>query len=162
MKKIRRLTTLLGLLVLFATMGVTGVKAQVLSNASFTGSLTLPSETHWGSMTLPAGTYTLDYGSLGLRGLYVVEITGQAKDSPHGFVRVLARNSTAAGENTLVCVREGNADVVRGLEMPSIGQSVTFAIPKGTEILAQQRKSNKSAQTATARMTVRRIHVAMK
>ena len=138
MKTIRSLSTLVGLsLVLFA-LGVTGAKAQDFTTTSFSGMLTLPAETHWGAITLPAGDYSLYYGEL--NGTPMAYVIGKAEGSPRGLIFAGAPDPTSAAKDSLICVRVGNSLVVRKLEMPVIGESVDFAMPHGMKLLAQEQK----------------------
>lgn len=159
MKGIRSLTILLGLSLVLVALGATGAKAQALSTARFTGSLNLPYEVHWGTMTLPAGRYTVQIGDMDNGGFYIVEITGEAQGSPHGFVPVLARNSTAAAQNLLDCVRKGDTHVVRAMELPALGESVTFPAPRRSQLLARQLKNKANAQLEAEAMPIQRIPI---
>jgi hypothetical protein len=85
MKKIRNLMTFGGLFVAVLALGTTGARAQRLYSTQFAGTFTIPFEVQWGTMTLPAGEYTLSYG-IQRSGANLVEIAGKAKGSPHGVI----------------------------------------------------------------------------
>jgi hypothetical protein len=159
MKTIRSLTTNLGLsLVLFA-LGTTGAKAQMLSATDFAGTFSLSNNAQWGNVALPAGNYTLRYGSLS--GAYFVEVRGTEKGSPHVVIHVAGSNQTSARKNALVCSRDGATLIVRALEMPAIGESATFALPRGMQLTAQQRNGSKNIQLAQGPMLIQRISVSL-
>ena len=162
MKSIRNLMTLAGLSVVLLALGTTGVKAQVvqgLSTINFTGTFTLPNYAQWGTMALPAGDYTFNYGNR--YGFYFVEVRGTAKGSPHGVILVAGKSDTSAAKNQLICVREGNGLVVRALDMPQIGTAANFALPRGTKLTAQKGNHNGYTQLAEASMRIERIPVTM-
>lgn len=134
MKTLRNITVLVGFsLVLFA-LGVAGAKAQGLHTPDFGGTFTLPFAAQWGGMTLPAGEYTLRYGQINAGGSYAVQIAGKEKGSPHGLVLAAGRDEAAAEADALVCVRNGNGGIVRELQLASIGQKVSFAMPHGARV----------------------------
>ena len=158
MKTIRSLMTLAGLsLVLFA-LGATGARGQIAYPARFAGTFTLPFEAQWGTMTLPAGDYTLQYGTLD-NGHRLVLVQGTAKGSPHGMIQAGPVGETSASKNAIVCVREGNALIVRALEMPAIGESARFNQPGGVKLVAHNGKHNGYTQFADAAMLIQRIPV---
>jgi hypothetical protein len=160
MKTIRNWMTLVGLSLLLPALAVTAARAQGISAAEFNGSFTLPFEVQWGSMILPPGDYTLNYGRLIDRaGAHAVAVAGEAKGSPHGTLLVQGRSQTSATKNGLVCTREGDTLIVRALEMPAIGESVSFAAPYGIERLAQKKGPKAKTQLAEARMPTVRVPI---
>ncbi len=159
MKTIRNLTILAGLSLALLTLGVTGAKAQSLSISDFAGTFTLPFEAQWGRTTLPAGEYSLYYGQPLAGGPLMVEVLGKEKGTPHVFILPQGVNDASTTQSALVCVREGNAGIVRGLEMPEIGKSVTFAMPHGAKLVAQNGKHKGYTQLAQAPMLIERIPV---
>lgn len=161
MKKIQRLATLAGLSLALLALGAVGAKAQLtagLSRPIAWGSFTLPFEAQFGSMTLPAGDYTLEYGAL-TPGNYLVEVVGKAEGSPRGFVLVQQHDTTAATQSSLICVREGRTGIVKSLEMSWIGESVTFSTPHGGKIMAEKRNGSTNTQLAEAGSFIQRIPV---
>jgi hypothetical protein len=162
MKTIRRLTILAGLSMAVLALGVTGAKAQQgpsLSVTNLHGTFTLPLDAQWGRMTLPAGTYTFQYGSI--NGSNYVEVEGATKGSPHGLINVQQPGSTSAEKNAIVCVRAGDALVVRALEMPAIGQAANFAMPRGAQLTAQRRIGSANKLLAEAPMLIQRVPVTL-
>ena len=159
MKTIRNLTILAGLSVVLFALSVTGAKAQMVTKTNLAGTFTLSHPAEWGSMVLPAGSYSLRYGTLDSS--YFVEVHGTAKGSPHGVIHVAADDQVSTTKSALVCVREGNGLIVRRLEIPQLGKSVTFAMPHGARLAAQNRKQTGYTQLAEAPMLVERIPVTL-
>ncbi len=161
MKTIRSLMILAGLSLALLTLGVTGAKAQSLRLSDFAGTFTLPFEAQWGRTTLPAGEYDLYYGQPSAGGHLMVEVRGKEKGSPHVFILPQGINDASTTHSALVCVREGDAGIVRVLEMPEIGQSASFAMPRGTQLMAHKGKHNGYTQLAQAPMLIERIPVTL-
>jgi hypothetical protein len=163
MKTIRSLMILGALSVALLALSAIGAKAQVVGLPSFSGTFTLPAETHWGAMTLPAGDYTLKYGYSRTSSTLMVEIAGEAKGSPHKLILAGNRSDVSADRDVLSCVREGNILYVRALEMPAIGESTHFRIPHGVEVRSKLRfqAHNASGKTAIAevRVSVERVPI---
>jgi hypothetical protein len=157
MKTNRSLMTLAGLSVALFALGATGAKAQSLVSVDFAGTFTLPFEAQWGRTILPVGEYSLQYGRPFADAPLVVEIQGKEKGSPHVFVLPQGTGSASTTKGALMCVREGNAGIVRRLEMPAIGKSVNFAMPRGAKLMAQNGKHNGYTQLAEAPMLIQRI-----
>ena len=133
MKNIRNLMILSGLCLALLALAVTGARAQAISSTHFAGTFTLPLETHWGAVTLPAGDYTLRYGTA-FSSTRLVTIAGKADGRTLGMILAGSRNDASGKENVLNCVREGNKLYVRALQMPLIGESIHFKIPHGVEV----------------------------
>lgn len=157
MKTTRSLMILAELFVVLFAVGAAGARAQALSTTRFAGSFTLPFEVQWGTMTLPAGDYTLRYGQLINGGVYAVQVVGKAEGSPNGLILAGARKDVSETGNELVCVRNGNSGVVRALEMPAIGESIDFPLPHGVELLAREQNHGTNTQIAQVPMLIRRI-----
>ena len=151
--------TLAGLSVVLFALGATGAKAQAVTMTNFAGTFTLSNPAEWGSMVLPAGNYSLRYGTM--NDTYFVEVRGTTKGSPHGVIHVAASDQTSATKSALVCIREGNGLIVRRLEIPQLGKSVTFAMPYGAKLAAQNRKQTGYTQLAEAPMVIERIPVTL-
>jgi len=164
MKTIRRLVMPAGVLVMFLAMAATGLRAQSLFSTHFAGKFTLPFMAQWGTTVLPPGEYELYYGIQGNKGLYAVEIRGQG-ELPQVVKIAMGRSDAKAGENALVCVREGNKAHVRALELPAIGESAQFALPHGvsveTKILPGKKShyQNTKTQLAETRIPIARVPV---
>ena len=159
MKTIRNFMTLVGGSLALLALGATGARGQGLTRTSFAGTFTLPFEAQWGAMTLPAGDYSLYYGQLFATGTTAVAIAGKAEGSPRGWILVQAGERTSALKDGLVCIRDGNSLVVRKLELPAIGESVNFALPRGTKLLANQQNHDRYTQLAKGPMLIQRVPV---
>lgn len=129
-------------------LGLTGQGIHGLRVIEFTGSFVLPFEADWAGVTLPAGKYILCFGTQG-HGIYFVEIRGRDKGSPHGIVLIQGHQATCSIRNALVCIREGNSQIVRSLEMTAIGKSVQFELPRAMRLqVANESFTQASAQPA--------------
>jgi hypothetical protein len=159
MKTIRNITILVGLSAALFILVATGARAQELSTTSFAGTFTLPFDTQWGAMTLPAGDYNLSYGMPFKGGNYAVVVAGKAEASPRGMILTGPRNDVSAAKNALVCIREGDVLFVRALELPAIGESISFALPHGAQVTAHQRNGSTNFQLAEAPVLIQRLPV---
>lgn len=161
MKAIRSYLTVVGLNLMFLVAGVAGARAQTLRVTEFSGTINLPVETQWQGATLPAGSYSLYYGTR-VGGTYYVELDGKTHGTSHVFVLPQAHNQSSAANNELVCVREGSQLVVLGLKMPQIGESVSFAMPRGAELMAHRTNGSRNVEIAEGPRLIQRIPVTLK
>ena len=161
MKTIRSLTILAGLALAAMVMGAAGAKGQVITMPRFVGSFTLPLDTVWDQMTLPAGEYRVYYGYSNHGGATLVNIVGKAKGSAHGTLIAKLPTGVSATQNSLVCVRDGGTLIVRALEMPEIGEAVEFQVPKGAKLLASNWKHKGYTSLAEGPMLIQRIPVTL-
>ena len=159
MKTIRNMAIVMGFSLALFALAATGANAQVLSKANFSGTFTLPVQAQWGTVTLPAGDYTLHYGHLAMGGPYAVEIVGEGKRGPHSVILSAGKNSVSATKNAITCVRQGGALIVRALEMPEVGESVSFALPRGAQLVSHKQIHNGYTQLAEAPMLIQRVPV---
>ena len=156
MKKFWNSVMMAGLTVVLVVLCAPGAKAQSTSPTLFGGTVNLPFQMQWGPMVLPAGEYTLHYGAVNGT-TYVVEVQGRGKGSPHGLILARNPNPSSARTSSLTCIREGNIGIVRKLEMPGIGRSISFAMPNGAMLMANNHRGN--AGGTVAQLTVQRIPV---
>ena len=156
MKTIRGLMTLAGLSLMLLALGAAGAKGQGSNSTRFAGTFTLPLEAQWGKMTLPAGDYTLQY-DMQETGNRLVVVRGTAKGSPYGSIIAGPLGDTSAKQNAIFCVRDGNVLIVRSLEMPVIGESVRFGMPRGAKLAAHNGQRSGYAQLAEGPMLIERI-----
>lgn len=133
MKTIRNIAIVAGVSLALFALGSTEARCQAITSTSFAGTFTLPVETHWGAITLPAGDYHLRYGSA-FSSSYLVTVADKTEQRVLGMFLAGSRNDVKAAENGLNCIREGDMLYVRALEMPAIGESVHFKIPHGVEV----------------------------
>lgn len=160
MKMIRISVTLVGFSLFLFALGAVRAKGQFTSSTHFAGTFTLPSEAQWGRMTLPAGNYTLKYGTED-NGHGLIVVQGIAKGSPYGMILAGPANKTSATKNSLVCIRQGNVLFVVALEMPAAGESVQFILPRSTTLVAHQRNHKGYTLLAEAPMLIQRIPVTL-
>lgn len=158
MKTIRTVVALVGLSLVLSALGATRAGAQNLETTVFAGTFTLPVQVQWGSMTLPAGNYSLYYGKLFMGGTYTVEVVGKAKRSLRGWIPLKARTGPSTAKNSLICIRDGNNLVVRRLEMPAIGESLEFAMRRGMKLLTHRQKHGQYT-LAEAPILIQRVPV---
>lgn len=164
MKTIRNFLTLTGLSLALLALGAVGAEAQQARSLSTTvigGSFTLPFEVQWGAVTLPAGDYTVSYGSMSSGGPYLVEVVGKAKGSPHALILASGENHNAATKSSLICIREGNTGIVRALQLSAIGETVFFAMPHGGKLMAHEQHNGKNTLLAEAPMLIQRVPVTL-
>ena len=106
------------------------------ANAQY-AKFTLPFETHWGSVVLPAGEYTM-YSPMTLAWPKVLSISGQGKSA-----YILAGSEKLAPESEtasyLRVANIGDTHVVREYTSALTGKTFVFDIPKAvrTEIAAR-------------------------
>jgi hypothetical protein len=158
MKTIQRLAILAGLSMMVFALSATGAKAQAISTPSFSGNFTLPVAAQWGRMVLPAGEYTLSYGHAFVGGAYAVAVTSKA-DGTTRMALVNVNTDVSTKNDALVCIREGDALVVRRLEIPELGMAAQFAMPHGAQLEAHNRNHKGYTQLAEAPRLIERIPV---
>lgn len=160
MNSIRSLVRLLVVTLVLAATGTAGAWAQGLSSVKFSGTFTLPFEARWGGLTLPAGDYSLYYGEpVAGSEARAVEIVGQGKGRSRGMVLASFTDRDSKGKNAILCLRTGKTGVVRGLDLPAIGKTLSFRLPRGEELMAQEPGRPTAPQTAQAARLTERIPV---
>lgn len=125
---IRNHTTLVGVFPVISHVGMAFPRALGFRMKEFVGRFTLPFEAAWGEIVLAQGEYTLFYGAMG-EGLHCVEILGADETAPRGIFVVKEQNPASVVQNALVCTWRGERHIIRALELPAIGKSVTFTEP---------------------------------
>jgi hypothetical protein len=160
MKTIRSLLTLVAMSMVLFALGTAEAKARVFDTVSFEGSVTLPLDTQWGAMRLPAGEYKVLLGSNDF-GFKFVEVRDKAKGSLHGMILAGPFGDTSATKNALVCVRKDNLLIVRTLELPTLGHRVSFRNHRGEHLLARNRNRGTNMQLAEVPELTQRIPVKM-
>lgn len=156
MKKFQSFVIWAGLSLALFALAVTAARAQVLDSPRFTGTVTLPFDVQWETLTLPAGEYTLKYGSIS-SGTALVVVTGKAEGSPRGLIVIRRHNQTSVTKNALVCIREGNSGYVRELHMGDIGETAGFRLPHGVEVQSKMiaKHQNKGGRAQLAQVPIR-------
>ncbi len=125
---IRSHTALVGVFPTVPYMRTTLLYTLSPSSIRFAGRFTLPFEVTWGAMILAEGEYSLYYGTLH-EGMSYVEIHGMERCGPKGIFLIEQQCPATVVQNSLVCVRKGSRHIIRALELPAVGRSITFAIP---------------------------------
>jgi hypothetical protein len=125
---IRNHTTLVGVFPVISHVGMAFPRALGFRMKEFVGRFTLPFEAAWGEIVLAQGEYALFYGAMG-EGLHCVEILGSGETAPRGIFVVKEQSPASVVQNALVCTWRGDRRVIRALELPAIGKSVTFTEP---------------------------------
>jgi hypothetical protein len=143
---IRSHTTLVGVFPMVPYMGKAVQGAFSLRQTRFTGRFTLPFEASWGGMVLAGGEYSLYYGTL-QEGITYVEICGIGESSPKGIFLIWQQFPATVVQNSLVCVRKGNRHIIRALELPAVGTSITFAVPSSNEPMSTHRSGGEPHST---------------
>lgn len=131
--KVRSHTTLVGVFPVISRAGAAAPSALGLRMTEFVGKFNLPFDAAWGEMVLAQGEYALYYGALA-EGLHCVEILGADRGVPRGIFLVREQNSASVVQNALVCTCRGSRHVIRTLELPAIGKSVSFASPAAGKV----------------------------
>jgi hypothetical protein len=123
---IRSHTTLVGVFHVISRVGLSFRSAFGFGMAEFAGRFVLPFDASWGQMVLPDGDYALNYGTIGA-GMCYVEIRGVGQGSPGGIFLVREENPASVVQNALICIQKNGRHMIRTLELPAIGKSVSFA-----------------------------------
>lgn len=135
---IRNHTTLVGVFPVVSHRTETWRSAFGLRMTEFAGRFTLPFEAKWGEVILTEGDYFMHYGTLG-QDTYFVEILGKNPGSPCGIFLVAQQGPSSVVQNALICNWSGERQVIRALELPAIGKSVSFAVPKARKLTENRR-----------------------
>lgn len=125
---IRNHTTLVGVFPVISHVGRATPGALGFRMNEFAGRFSLPFEASWGEVVLAQGEYALYYGAMA-EGLHCVEILGAGQTTPRGIFLVREQNPACVVQNALVCTRRGDRHIIRALELPAIGKSLSFADP---------------------------------
>jgi hypothetical protein len=123
---IRSHTILVGVFPVISPVGLSFRSVFGFGMAEFAGRFVLPFEASWGQMVLPGGDYTLNFGTLGA-GMCYVEILGVGQGRPGGIFLIREENPASVVQNALVCMQRKGRHMIRTLELPAIGKSVSFS-----------------------------------
>jgi hypothetical protein len=122
----------------FATSG----KAQ----SAYQGKFTLPSETHWGGATLPAGDYTFTLASASSP--YRLYIQGQAGTAI--IMPSAADEKVVSGHAQLNLVDIADVQNVETFEAPELGLTFSYATPKQKHMGSKEARQKMAPQAAPA------------
>ena len=107
---------------LFAALVLVTLAFAASANAqSYSAKFTLPYEVQWGKSVLPAGTYTISMDSSRNPAL-IRSATGNTV----GFTPLPVTNDSHHGDTALFVMVRGNRHVVRSLNLPERGVSLTY------------------------------------
>ena len=123
---IRSHTTLVGVFPVISRVGLSFRSAFGFGRAEFAGRFVLPFDASWGQMVLPDGDYALNYGTIGA-GMCFVEILGVGQGRPEGIFLVREESPASVVQNALICIQRNGKHMIRTLELPAIGKSVSFS-----------------------------------
>ena len=158
MKTTKKLIIWAGLSLALVAMGATATKAQLIPLPEFTGSFTLPVRAQWGEASLPAGHYSLYYGAPFEGGSHAVEVLNSADGSAR-MILVRDRSDTSVAKTELICIREGNVDIVRALNVPALGESINFSLPPNMKLMANNQKHRANRKVAELRGLTQYVQV---
>jgi hypothetical protein len=120
--------------VLLATVLLaTGLSASSANaQTSFRGNFTLPHETNWAGVVLPAGEYvvTLDHG-IGV-GPATVLIRNAVTGKAVGIVQSPIADSGTDGADSLLTASQGNRWVVQSFRVTELGRVFVYERPRAT------------------------------
>jgi hypothetical protein len=122
----------------FATSG----NAQTV----YQGKFTLPFETHWGGVTLPAGDYTFAMASASSP--YTLYIHGQAANA---IIQASAADEkVVSGHAQLNLVDIADVQNVETFEAPDLGLTFSYATPKQKRMGRKEARQKMAPQTPPA------------
>jgi len=133
---------------LFTKLGVAALALGALAtngNAqnAYQGKFTLPTETHWGSATLPAGDYTFAMSSAGSQ--YRLYIQGARVDA---IIMAASTDDRAVAEHAqLNLVNIADVQTVQTFDAPELGRTFVYFTP------TQKHAGHKEAHQKTAAQT---------
>ncbi len=114
-----------------------GVAGAQHGPAIYKGKFTLPFETRWGRVVLPAGDYTFTVDSASLPATVIVRSAGESKAAPMIMAQAVSQH-TGSGQSALIVVRHsGSGGVVHGLQLAELGVDFEYAMPQGTQLVAE-------------------------
>ena len=107
--------------------------AALLSAEDWRATFSLPFETHWGGVVLPAGDYCLRFKDAGYKPMLLQQGTRYI-----GFLPVLANETPRTpAKSQLLIVREGKMATVHMLYIAELGTAFHFNVPERYEVYTQ-------------------------
>jgi hypothetical protein len=108
-------------LVVIVTLATCAFAAAANAQTSYTGKFTLPHEARWGSVVLPAGSYSILMSSSSAPALVW---------STHGEMKMFTTPPMIAdsqkGAAAITLTVNGKERIVRSLNLPELGKSFTY------------------------------------
>jgi hypothetical protein len=137
-----KLVTKLGI----AALALAALATSGNARDALTGKFTLPSETHWGIATLPAGDYTFALPTTGFPyTLYV-----QGKGVSVIIVASAADEKVVSGHAQLNLVNIADVQNVETFEAPELGLKFSYATPKQKHMGRKEAHQKMAPQTSPA------------
>jgi hypothetical protein len=102
----------------------------------YEGKFTLPFETRWGRAVLPAGDYTLTVDSTALPATVTVHSVRENRTAPMIMAQAISQHG-ASDQSALIVARNSGKGVVRGLQLAELGLRFEYAMPRGTQLVAE-------------------------
>jgi hypothetical protein len=110
---------------------------------AFEGKFTLPSETYWGGVTLPAGNYTFTLGSK--TSPYTFYIRGEKTNA---IVMALVSDPGAISSHAqLDLVDISDVHAIKTFEAPELGVTFTYFTPKEKHTASKEVRQKSAPQT---------------
>lgn len=136
---------------LFAKFGVAALALGALATGEnaqsvYQGKFTLPSETHWGNATLPAGDYTFTMASASSP--YRLYVHGEAGNAI--IVASSVDHGVVSGVPQLNLVNLSDTENVETFEAPELGLTFTYWTPKQQHAGRKEARQKTMPQTAPA------------
>ncbi len=128
MRLIQNMTRVFSMAVLALAASFFGSPVRAASGA-LSSKLTLPSETRFGSASLPAGDYTLVVDTLG--GQKVLSLRGNDRSAVS--LAIYAEESTLSDRDELTLVQDGDGYVVSAVRIGSLGLTFHYAPSQSRE-----------------------------
>lgn len=130
------------------------------SNAQeFQGEFTLHRVAQWGKVVLPPGQYNMTLARF-QGGQRMVTVRSEAAGDSAAMIVVGSHNaSPSVTKDSLVCIREGGALVVRSLELGAEGEIIYFQMPKNAPTYAQRRGAEEQTLLAQGPQLIQRVPV---
>ena len=129
-----------------AALFLAGLATSGNAQNAYQGKFTLPFETHWGGVTLPAGDYTFALKSA--RYPYTLYIRGQATTAiimAAGFDKKVTSDHAQ-----LNLVEIADAQNVQTFEAPELGLTFDFAMPTAKHLGRREARQKTTPATAPA------------
>jgi hypothetical protein len=140
-------------------LAATAISVGTSSAQDFQGKFTLPLQAQWGKVILQPGHYTMTLARF-QGGQQVVTVRSEGTAGPEAMILTESENpSPSISKNSLLCIREGGALVVRSLEVAVEGETIYFHMPKGAPLYAQ-RRGEKQVLLAQGPQLIERVPVA--
>lgn len=136
---------------LFTTLGVATLALGAWATSGnaqsvYQGKFTLPSETHWGNATLPAGDYTFTMASASSP--YRLYVHGEAGNAI--IVAASVDRGVVSGVPQLNLVNLSNRENVETFEAPELGLTFSYWTPKEKQMGHKEARQKSMPQTAPA------------